>query len=142
MWISVPTTYIKIAAAGIGAVFKQYDGVTISGVVKPALSDLNNTIILWDVHHDADNPANDYLIVTGLLDAVTTQTTHEGAIKIERRMPKLDFIIESNNRLWGCRYGTSIDGKIVNEIYASKLGDFRNWNCFMGISTDTSDTKL
>lgn len=137
MWISVPTTYIKIAAAGIGAVFKQYDGVTISGVVKPALSDLNNTIILWDVHHDADNPANDYLIVTGLLDAVITQTASEGAIKIERRMPKLDFIIESNNRLWGCRYGTSIDGKIVNEIYASKLGDFRNWNCFMGISTDS-----
>lgn len=137
MWTSVPTTYIKIAAAGIGAVFKQYDGVTISGVVKPALSDLNNTIILWDVHHDADNPSNDYLIVTGLLDAVTTQTTSEGAIKIERRMPKLDFITESNNRLWGCRYGTSIDGKIVNEIYACKLGDFRNWNCFMGISTDS-----
>ena len=26
---------------------------------------------------------------------------------------------------------------MVNEVYASKLGDFKNWNCFMGISTDS-----
>lgn len=137
MWVPVASTYIKIAASGIGAAFKQYDGVTISGVVKPALEDLNNTIVLWDVHHDAENPANDYLIVTGILDNVTVQTTDEGAITVSRSMPNMDFVIESNNRLWGCRYGTAVNGEVVNEIYASKLGDFRNWNCFMGISTDS-----
>jgi hypothetical protein len=26
---------------------------------------------------------------------------------------------------------------MVNEIYASKLGDFKNWNCFAGVSTDS-----
>ena len=26
---------------------------------------------------------------------------------------------------------------MVNEIYASKLGDFRNWRCYMGLSTDS-----
>jgi hypothetical protein len=52
-------------------------------------------------------------------------------------MPNMDFIIESENRLWGCRYGTDISGNVVNEIYASKLGDFKNWNCFMGLSTDS-----
>ena len=51
-------------------------------------------------------------------------------------MPDMDFVIESGNRLWGCRYGV-VDGKPVNEIYASKLGDFKNWNCFMGISSDS-----
>jgi hypothetical protein len=51
-------------------------------------------------------------------------------------MPDMDFVIESGNRLWGCKYGPQGD-KIVNEIYASKLGDFKNWNCFMGISTDS-----
>lgn len=25
----------------------------------------------------------------------------------------------------------------MNEIYASKLGDFKNWNCFAGLSTDS-----
>jgi hypothetical protein len=51
-------------------------------------------------------------------------------------MPEMDFIIESGNRLWGCRYGEQGD-KIVNEIYASKLGDFKNWSCYQGISTDS-----
>jgi hypothetical protein len=58
-------------------------------------------------------------------------------IVVERKMPNLDFIIESENRLWGCRYGTAANGEMVNEIYASKLGDFRNWNCFMNLSTDS-----
>jgi hypothetical protein len=46
-------------------------------------------------------------------------------------------VIESENRLWGCRYGVAANGDVVNEVYASKLGDFKNWNCFMGISTDS-----
>lgn len=54
----------------------------------------------------------------------------------------MDFIIESENRLWGCRYGPAINGEIVNEIYACKLGDFKNWNCFMGISTDSYVASL
>jgi hypothetical protein len=58
-------------------------------------------------------------------------------IKVTRTMPNMDFIIESQNRLWGCRYGQARNGDIVNEIYASKLGDFKNWDCFMGISTDS-----
>ena len=49
----------------------------------------------------------------------------------------MDFVIESGNRLWGCRYGKALNGETVNEIYASKLGDFRNWYCFAGISTDS-----
>ena len=53
----------------------------------------------------------------------------------------MDFVIESNNRLWGCRYGLQ-DGNVVNELYACKLGDFKNWNCFMGISTDSYSVSL
>jgi hypothetical protein len=30
-----------------------------------------------------------------------------------------------------------VDGKPVNEIYACKLGDFRNWYNYMGLSTDS-----
>lgn len=60
-----------------------------------------------------------------------------GAITIERTSPAMDYIIESNNRLWGCNYGLNNDGEFVNEIYASKLGDFKNWQCFEGVSTDS-----
>jgi hypothetical protein len=77
---------------------------------------------------------DDYIIVTGISDFNINEKT---PISFKRQMPLMDFIIESGNRLWGCRYGVALNGEIVNEIYASKLGDFRNWNSFAGISTDS-----
>jgi len=49
---------------------------------------------------------------------------------IKRIVPSMSFVIECQNRLWGC----SSDG---HEVYASKLGDPTNWNVFQGISTDS-----
>ena len=126
-WAAIATTYIKISSTGIGEKFEVYDGVTISGVLPDALRDLNATMIIWA-------KGDDYIVVTGLIDEVTTQTE---PVTIRREMPELDFMTEANNRLWGCRYGVDVSGNIVNEIYSSKLGDFKNWNCFMGISTDS-----
>jgi len=127
MWSVVATTYIKISATGIGKPFNENDSVTISGVTSEGLADLNSTMIIWA-------RGDDYIVITGILDNVTTQTE---AITIKRQMPNMDFIIESGNRLWGCRYGAALNGEIVNEIYACKLGDFKNWNSFMGVSTDS-----
>ena len=130
MWVQIATTYVKISCPGIGAAFNLYDGVTISGVVPEELQDLNASTIIWE-------NGEDYIVVVGILDQVISQTVAEGAIKVERKMPELDFITESENRLWGCRYGVAANGEVVNEIYASKLGDFKNWNCFMGLATDS-----
>lgn len=130
MWVSIATTYIKISSSGIGSAFNQYDGVSISGILSEDLQELNSSTIIYA--RDTD-----YIVVVGILDTVTTQDVAAGSVKIERKMPKMDFVIESENRLWGCRYGVSNSGEVVNEIYACKLGDFKNWNCFMGISTDS-----
>ncbi|MBQ6708213.1 MAG: hypothetical protein IJM97_04605 [Clostridia bacterium] len=137
-WVTIPTTYIKISFEGTDnyfADFEQYDGVTISGIVSDELSDLNNTMAIWE---KGDN----YIKVIGIFSGYYTQT--DTPIQIKRKMPDVDFITESENRLWGCRYGTTetlVDGEyktvVVNEIYSSKLGDFKNWNCFMGLSTDS-----
>lgn len=127
IWVNIATTYVKISATGIGLPFSVNDGVTISGIENKALSDLNATMVIWA---KGDN----YIVVTGILDTVTTQDT---PITVKRQMPNMDFIIESENRLWGCHYGTALNGEMVNEIYACKLGDFKNWNCFAGISTDS-----
>lgn len=124
MWASVATTYIKISATGIGSSFSALDGVSLSGSV---IDELNADILIYDC-------ADDYIITVGILDAVTTQT---GALTVKRSMPVMDFVIESGNRLWGCRFGGAADGATVNEIYASKLGDFKNWSCYQGISTDS-----
>lgn len=128
MWIDIATTYIKITATGLGVPFANGDGVTISGV-EGDLTDLNNTMVIHQ-------RGTDFVVVTGVISKTTTQDT---PIKVERRMPNMDFIVESENRLWGCRYGVALNGKVVNEIYASKLGDFKNWNVFHtpSISTDS-----
>lgn len=126
-WVTVATTYLKISAPGLGKDFAQYDGVAISGVLSEKLKDLNATMVIWD-------RGEDYIIVTGVADALISQ---EEPITIKRTMPNMDYLVESNNRLWGCRYGAALNGEMVNELYACKLGDFKNWNCFMGISTDS-----
>jgi hypothetical protein len=126
-WVSIATTYIKISATGIGVPFSVGDGVTISGVVAEGLSDLNNTMVIAA-------KGDDYIVVVGIIDKSVSQET---PISVKRQMPTMDFVIESGNRLWGCRYGEALNGEMVNEIYASKLGDFKNWHCFEGISTDS-----
>jgi hypothetical protein len=130
MWVPIATTYIKISVDGTDDFFaplSENDGVTISGIKDEALQDLNSTMVIWAKGYN-------YIVVTGILDKTTTQ---DEEVTIKRQMPLMDFIIEAGNRLWGCRYGVSLNGEVVNEIYASKLGDFKNWNCYAGISTDS-----
>ena len=130
MWVSVASTYIRIECAGIGEKFQKYDAVEISGVKNGKLQDLNASMVIWDKWPD-------FVVVAGIVDQVVTQAASEGAVTLERRMPNMDFLVESENRLWGCRYGLNRKGETVNEIYASKLGDFKNWSCYMGLSTDS-----
>lgn len=136
-WASIATTYVKISARGISKEFAVYDSVTLSGI-EPTVNDLQalegQTSVIWDINK-TDDGNGDYIVVVGILDKPTYQ--QDSPITVARRMPLLDFVIESQNRLWGCRYGKDINGETVNEIYASKLGDFKNWNSFMGLSTDS-----
>lgn len=124
MWVQVATTYVRISAPGIGKGINAYDGVTISGIKEESL---NGSFVV-------QSAADSYVTVIAIIDEAFSQTE---AVTISRKMPDMDFVTECGNRLWGCRYGFSESGQIVNEIYASKLGDFRNWDCFMGISTDS-----
>lgn len=129
MWTSVPTTYVKIAATGIGTGFKDYDSATFSGITIKGYNDyeFNDTLIIYKA-------STDYLIVAGLIDL---QHTQSAAVNVKRELPKMDFVCELNNRLFGCRYGTNNANEFVNEIYACKLGDPTNWNAFAGLSTDS-----
>lgn len=120
MWTPIAPTYVRIDADGIGKEFAEGDGVTLSGI---ECADLNGSNVIVA-------RGEGYIVVTGTLNR--NLLTQNAPFTVTRTMPNMDFVIESGNRLWGCRYGTA-----VNEIYASKLGDFKNWNCFAGISTDS-----
>ena len=142
VWVQIATTYIKISAPNIAQNFSRYDAVKITGFPQESaqLSGMNDiTYPLWEVYHDPGNDeraegTSDYIVIVGILDEAVT---YESNLRLERTMPVMDFVIEAGNRLWGCHYGVASNGEVVNEIYASKLGDFKNWNCFMGIATDS-----
>ena len=129
MWVSIETTYIKIQSDGIGAQFSVGDGVVISGVKDQTsqISALEGAAIVQD-------KGDDFIVVIGILDE---SVTINSKVTVKRTMPVMDYIIEANNRLWGCRYGLDDSGEFVNRLYACKLGDFKNWNCFAGVSTDS-----
>lgn len=134
-WIEIPTVYTRIEVAGIGTHFKDYDGVTISGAaIESDNEDLKKQIAALNTDMIIQKSSTDYIIVTALIDETVMQ--QGGSIKVERKVPRMDFVCEANNRLWGCYYGMS-DGKVLNEIYSCKLGDFKNWYSYMGISTDS-----
>ncbi len=122
-WTLVEETCVKITATGIGVGFAEGDGVELQGCETAALN--GNTVLL--------QAQSNAIIVTGTLKGDVSQTA---AVQVKRTVPDMDFVVECGNRLWGCKYGV-VNGKAVNEIYASKLGDFKNWNCFSGLSTDS-----
>lgn len=132
IWADVATVYTKISCEGIGKNFARYDGVNISGCftedadISAQIDALNGSKIIYD-------QGPDYIVVIGLLDKTYEQ---EGGVTVRRSMPDMDFIIEAQNRLWGCKYGI-VDGVTLNEIYCCALGDFKNWSQFLGLSTDS-----
>lgn len=141
-WVNVTSTYVRIQSPGIGKAFRQYDGISVSGLKGAVLIDsvsgteipdaaelvaLEGSAVVW-------TRDDDYIVIPGILD---TERTITNQITVSRTMPEMDFVVEASNRLWGCRYGLNRNGEVVNEIYASKLGDFRNWDCFMGLAGDS-----
>lgn len=114
---------VRMNAAGIGIGFTAGDGVAVSGCRETAL---NGSFPLRSVE-------DDYVVVTALLRSLSSQSD---PVTVERSVPDMDYVVESGNRLWGCKYGI-VNGQAVNAIYASKLGDFKNWNCYAGLSTDS-----
>ena len=131
-WSEIPTVYTKLRFRSEGelpTLFRESDGVSISGA---AAEGIDGEKILCAV--GGGEGVLDYIVVTGLLEAALTQTV--GSVRIERRVPEMDFVIECQNRLWGCRYGVEGD-KSLNELYCCALGDFKNWRQYLGLSTDS-----
>lgn len=117
MWLAHASTYIRIQCSGIGIGFNVDDGVFLDGFSAIGL----------DGAHIIRDKGDDYITVSGILRSTVNVN---GSITVERKLPSMDYICESGNRLWGCSSEN-------NEIYASKLGDPCNFNSFRGISTDS-----
>lgn len=137
-WAQVSTTYTKFKATDINKYFEINDGVQISGIVAETAKHLNGTAII--VNKGEDDNGIGYIIIAGLITQNVVQESSE-PIEIKRAMPDLDYVVESNNRLWGCKYferdSNGYPIKALNEIYACKLGDFKNWYSYQGTAADS-----
>ena len=99
--------------------FKAGDGITISGCTTQIAN--NKDIVIKAV------TATEITVADNTFTEATEAST---AIKLARKIPDLDFICESENRLWGCDNTTQT-------IYASALGDPTNFFVYEGLSTDS-----
>lgn len=119
-WTAIPSTYVKIASENIGKLFSKYDGVRISGSTD---EQFNTNMVIQE-------RGDGYIIVIGIINAPFNQPADSGHVTVQRIVPDMDFVTEQENRIWGCSSKN-------HEIYCCKLGDPKNWNCFMGLSSDS-----
>lgn len=126
-WERDKKLYAKIKANGIEESFHQGEKLSFSEdffLVK------NGTVI---------SSGEGYITVDTV---IAGKREGDNYFTVRKRMPVMDFAVEHNNRIWGCRYGEDIDGNFVNEVYACALGDPLTWYCFEGTSMDSFTAGL
>ena len=132
MLVSIESVYTKLRFTTQGqlpAAFSKFDGVELEGAALPSL---NGSKIIHAI--GGGEAERDYIVLVG--EPAENRVETEAAVTIKRSVPDMDYVCQCHNRLWGCFYGNN--GKEnLNELYASALGDFKNWNQFMGLSTDS-----
>lgn len=130
-WIDFPS-YVKLSATSLGRQFEKGDNVEIAvaGSADEDIAALAGT-------RETVKCTASYIVFEGVIGDVSKTVSTAHTFTVSREAPEMDYVVECANRLWGCRHGVTADGKTVNEIYCSKLGDFKNWKSFSGISTDS-----
>ena len=137
VYLDMPSRTLKPLGAkvsGAGAVFTK-NAVTVTG-----WGDLTQQFKVGDAVEITGCTAaaenNKSVSVRGVTastllttDNAFTEATETGEVTVERKVPDLDFICESENRLWGC-------SSAKQTIYASALGDPTNFYAYDGLSTD------
>lgn len=102
-------------SAGFDTMFKAGDVVQMS-----AEPDILNISAEVKAVTDTSITFPDETFIELIAEGQETRDVAAEKITLYRPCPDLDFVIESNNRLWGV-------SNADNTIYASKLGDPTNW---------------
>ena len=147
-WSAVVLDCCRISAKGVGANFRAEDTVALSGSGAEQAgqwSGLDGDRIVCDASEDAlrvrADPGGEWfygrLTRTGaavrwvsLDGSVRREFVSAETVRLERRVPDMDYLTECDNRIWGCSSKENI-------IYACKLGDPSNWFSYRGIAADS-----
>lgn len=114
------TSEMKVSGWGdLTLHFNAGDAITITGCTTQEAN--NKDIVIKSLTADT---------ITVAADTFTAATENSSAVTLERKIPDMDFICESENRLWGC-------SNDAQTIYASSMGDPTNFYVYEGLSTDS-----
>lgn len=124
--ITLWTNAIRFQTAMATDLFKEGDAIDIKFTPNNTSTDISVSVvvkgyeggILLKLPENTYNEAN-----TGYSDLVEWGDNVSGKsitaeIKASRNVPDMDYVVEYQNRLWGCK---------GSDIYSSKLGDPTNW---------------
>ena len=126
--VTITTSTITFASGGLAGLFREGDAVQITAAGEGA-EGLNISSVIKSVTDTSITfPDETFIEVIG--EGVESKEIAVTSIKIERSCPDLDYVMESNNRLWG------VSNK-DNTIYACKLGDPTNWTYYQNTTLDS-----
>ncbi len=150
-WTEILLQDVRIHCPGFGSVMKEGDTVTVSGlpqeVCDALAAGLDGEVSIGTLDGDdviaTLTPQQESSRYYGSWTVTATSATWKSAdgkvsenkavnapVKLERRVPDLDFVTEQGNRVWGC-------SRKENSIYACALGDPTNWYSYRGIASDS-----
>ena len=147
-WTVIPLDYCLVTAEGIGAEFQVWDTVTLTGTGAEQAGQwagLDGDRIVYGVTETTlrlrADPGGEHfygrLVHNGSsavwvsMDGTQREEYFPAeGVKVERRVPDLEYLTECDNRVWGC-------SSSENVIYACKLGDPTNWFSYRGIAADS-----
>lgn len=150
-WTEILLQDVRIHCPGLGSVMKEGDTVTVSGmpqeVCDALAAGLDGEVSIGTLDGDdviaTLTPQQESSRYYGSWTVTATSATWQSAdgkvsenkavnapVKLERRVPDLDFVTEQGNRVWGC-------SRKENSIYACALGDPTNWYSYRGIASDS-----
>ena len=147
-WTVIPLDYCLVTAEGIGAEFRVWDTVTLTGTGAEQAGQwagLDGDRIVYGVTETTlrlrADPGGEHFygrlvhngssVVWVSMDGTQREEYFPAeGVKVERRVPDLEYLTECDNRVWGC-------SSRENVIYACKLGDPTNWFSYRGIAADS-----
>lgn len=135
-WLPSSDIAVKLYHSGIGTGIKAGTSVVISGWDgigggRAMRAQINRG-------HGVIAAGADYLIIDhAFVVGAAALTMASGTVRVGTDVPDMEYVVECGNRLWGCHYGVDDNGNVINELYASALGEFRSWRQYQGLSTDS-----
>jgi hypothetical protein len=114
---------IKNTLKSLGGPFpyEVMDTVVISGNTTYPANDKPGGVTVIEV-------SDDRLEIKFTENTFATNGSPSENITVSNTMPELDVLFECGNRLWGAK---------GDEVYCSRLDDFKNWHTFFGVATDS-----